>query len=119
VVSRLRSAFKMLIGEKMYPEQFAQLCAQQKSDCEKRSQELLQTLPRCTASVVVAGPSYSDKYYVGDVVADSAALLPWAVHHAANSSYRPIAEVTAAPPWLTLIEAEHLDQKCRLQCIGR
>jgi hypothetical protein len=80
----------MLIGEEMSPEQFAQLCAQQKAECEKRSQELLQALPRCTASVVVAGPSYSDKYYFGDVVADSAALLPWAVHHAANSSYRPI-----------------------------
>lgn len=48
-------------------------------DLTKLCDELLSALPRCTAKVVVAGPSYYDnKHHMGDVIADTAALLLWA-----------------------------------------
>lgn len=44
--------------------------------------KLLSALPQCTAKVLIAGPSYGDKTYKGEVIADTSRLLPWAEHHA-------------------------------------
>lgn len=81
------------------PEYLEQSHARMKVECEKRSQELLQVLPRGTASVVIAGPSYGDKHHTGDVIADSAGLLPWALHQASNGGDTDAARRTL-PLWL-------------------
>ena len=70
-------------------------------DLEKLGAELLDKLPRCTARVVITGPSYGDKHFMGDVVADSRRLFSWARRHGVIYS---IDEKQAArevlPAWL-------------------
>ncbi len=47
---------------------FSQALGLPQVDYEKLVRELRSTLPRCTAKVVVGGPSYGDKSIVGDVI---------------------------------------------------
>lgn len=72
-------------------------------EIEQLAEQLLQTLPRCTARLVVASPNYGDKRYRADVVADAASLMPWAEHHA-QTVLHSVDEMQAAceafPLWL-------------------
>jgi len=70
---------------------------------KQRGEELLRALPQCTAKILIAGPSYGDKPYTGDVIADTVALLLWAEEHAARQSYRDDDSEAARrvlPDWL-------------------
>lgn len=74
-------------------------------DLAKLGAELVTALPRCSAKVLVAGPSYEEnKYFKGDVIADTAAFLPWAVERAGSGSLSSNKEYQAAieilPAWL-------------------
>ena len=70
-------------------------------DLEKLGAELLDKLPRCTARVVITGPSYGDKHFMGDVVADSRRLLPWAWRHGViYSDDQKQAARQVLPAWL-------------------
>lgn len=72
-------------------------------DLEKAVGNLLITLPRCTAQIVVAGPEYRDKHYFCDLYVDAVRLAPWAEHHAVavwSSSTQEQAARVALPIWL-------------------
>lgn len=72
-------------------------------EIEQLTEQLLRTLPQCTARVVIASPHYGDKRYRADVVADAASLVAWAEHQA-QTVLRPVNEMQAAreafPVWL-------------------
>jgi hypothetical protein len=53
-----------------------------KFDLEHAVGAYLLELPRCPSHVVIAGPRYDAKHFIGEVIADAALLLPWAEHHA-------------------------------------
>ena len=72
-------------------------------DLRKLCGELLSALPQCTAKVLIAGPSYGDKHYKGDVIADTSRLLPWAEYHGGrviSSDDREQAAREILPTWL-------------------
>lgn len=70
---------------------------------EQSVQRLLRSLPKCTSKILVAGPTYGDDEYTGDVVVEAAGLRPWATRNA-EGSYHSDPEVQAAsevlPIWL-------------------
>ena len=72
-------------------------------DIDALAGQLLRTLPRCTARVVVASPNYGDQRYRADIVADTVSLLSWAEHHA-QAVLGSMDEIQAArealPVWL-------------------
>lgn len=51
-------------------------------DLERAVGRTILRLPRCSDTLVVAGPEYDDPNYAGDVFVEADGLLPWAEHHA-------------------------------------
>lgn len=70
-------------------------------DIDKTVGRCLQSLPLCTAKVVVASPNYGDQHYRCEVIVDVDGLLLWAEHHA-QSVWSSNQELQAARKALSL-----------------
>ena len=70
---------------------------------EQAVQRVLRSLPKCTSKILVAGPTYGDDEYMGDVLVEAAGLRLWAVRQS-EGSYHSDPEIQAAsevlPIWL-------------------
>ena len=51
-------------------------------DFDKTIDQMLGTIPPCTAKVVIVSPRYGDQHYRCEVIADAVRLAPWAAQHA-------------------------------------
>ncbi len=74
----LREATAPPSGEDFWSQFLGKVSEGPPVDFVKIGEELLSELPRCTAQVVIAGPSYGDMHYTGDVVVEAATLSTWA-----------------------------------------
>ena len=72
----MRSFFRKLLGR----------AEPTKESPEQAVLRVLQSLPECSSSLLVAGPTTGDGEYLGDVFVSAQSLLPWATSQA-NGSY--------------------------------
>lgn len=73
------------------------------SRLERAVATMLKALPRCSQSVVIAGPAYGDAHYHGDVIAATTKLLRWVEAEAGESWHSSLYEEAARkalPMWL-------------------
>ena len=74
---------------------------------EQRVNRLYRTLPQAASKLLVAGPTYGDEEYLGDVLIDSKALRSWAAKHAEGtyvSDPERQAAVEVLPVWLRAVD---------------